>query len=87
MTTLDIDESDPCEAAKKLRQLYFGMIAGRSAAEVRFRAGPNGVERQVTFAKGDPDKLLAVIRGFEDQCARLQGKRSRRFALASGGRW
>lgn len=70
-----------------LRQLYFGMIAGRSAAEVRFKAGPNGVERQVSFAKGDPDKLLAVIRGFEDQCQRLKGGRSRRFAVASGGRF
>lgn len=84
---IEIDENDPCAAAGQLRQVHLQMVAGQTAAEVRFRAGPNGVERYVVFAKGDPDKLLKLIRGFEAQCAASQGKRPRRYALSSGGRF
>ena len=57
--------------------------AGRD--DVSFRGGVSGVERTVTYHRADPDRLLSVIRGFEEQCARLQGSRPRRFALATGG--
>lgn len=84
---IEIDESDPCEAARLLRQAHLQMVAGQTAAEIRFRAGPNGVERSVSFSKGDPNQLLKLIRGYETQCAALNGRRSRRFSLASGGRF
>ena len=60
-------------------------VAGEGAMEVRFRAGSNGVERSVTYHPAHPDRLLAVIRGFEEQCAQLQGRGPRRFALGTGG--
>lgn len=84
---IEIDEANPCEAARQLRQVHLQMVAGQTAAEIRFRAGPNGVERTVSFSKGDPDKLLKLIRGFEAQCAASQGRRPRRYALSSGGRY
>lgn len=84
---IEIDEDDPCEAARQLRQVHLQMVAGQTAAEIRFRAGPNGVERMVSFSKGDPDKLLKLIRGFEAQCAATKGRRPRRYALSSGGRY
>jgi hypothetical protein len=83
--TISIDEADPCAAAASLRQVYVRLVAGEGAMEVRFRAGSNGVERSVTYHRAHPDRLLAVIRGFEDQCARMQRQRPRRFAVATGG--
>ncbi|MCI5078724.1 hypothetical protein [Oricola sp.] len=83
--TIGVDEADPCAAAASLRQVYLRLVAGEGAMEVRFRAGSNGVERAVTYQRAHPDRLLAVIRGFEEQCARQQGQRPRRFALATGG--
>ena len=83
---IEIDENDPCEAARQLRQVHLQMVAGQAAAEIRFRAGPNGVERSVSFSRGDPNQLLRLIRGYEAQCAVLNGRRSRRFSLSSGGR-
>ena len=83
--TVQIDEADPCAAAASLRQVYVRLVAGQGAMEVRFRAGSNGVERSVRYHSAHPDRLLAVIRGFEEQCAKLQGHGPRRFALAAGG--
>ena len=83
--TISIDESDPCAAAAQLRQVYVALVAGARATDVRFRAGSNGVERSVSYHRAHPDRLLAVIRGFEEQCARLQGRGPRRFALGTGG--
>jgi hypothetical protein len=83
--TIHIDEADPCAAAASLRQVYVRLVAGEGAMEVRFRAGSNGVERSVRYHSAHPDRLLAVIRGFEEQCAKLQGHGPRRFALSAGG--
>ncbi len=83
--TISVDEADPCAAAASLRQVYVRLVAGEGAMEVRFRAGSNGVERSVTYHRAHPDRLLAVIRGFEEHCARLQGHRPRRFAIGTGG--
>ena len=83
--TIRVDEADPCAAAASLRQVYIRLVAGEGAMEVRFRAGSNGVERSVTYHRAYPDRLLAVIRGFEESCARQQGQRPRRFALGTGG--
>ena len=83
--TVQIDEADPCAAAASLRQAYVRLVAGEGAMEVRFRAGSNGVERSVRYHSAHPDRLLAVIRGFEEQCAKLQGHGPRRFALGTGG--
>ena len=83
--TISIDEADPCAAAASLRQVYVRLVAGEGAMEVRFRAGSNGVERSVTYHRAHPDRLLAVLRGFEEQCAQQQGRGPRRFALGTGG--
>ena len=83
--SISIDEADPCAAAAALRQVYLALVAGERAMDVRFRAGSNGVERSVTYHRAHPDRLLTVIRGFEDHCARLQGRAPRRFALGTGG--
>lgn len=84
---LTIDEDDPCSAAKSLRQVYLNLVAGQAAMQVRFKAGSSGVERDVTFNKADPARLLQLIRGFEAKCAASQGKRPRRFAIRAGGVW
>ena len=83
--TISINEADPCAAAASLRQAYVRLVAGEGAMEVRFRAGTNGVERSVTYHRAHPDRLLAVIRSYEEQCAQLQGRGPRRFALGTGG--
>ena len=83
--TIQIDEADPCAAAAQLRQVYVALVAGAGAMDVKFRAGSNGVERSVTYHRAHPDRLLAVIRGFEEHCARLQGRGPRRFAVRTGG--
>jgi hypothetical protein len=83
--TIQIDEADPCAAAAGLRQVYVRLVAGEGAMEVRFRAGSNGVERSVRYHGAQPERLLAVSRGFEEQCALQQGRGPRRFALGTGG--
>lgn len=80
-----IDEDNPCEAAKALRAVYLNLIAGAQAQIITFKGGSTGVERAVTFHKANPDRLLVLIRQFEDKCAALQGGRPRRFAIRSGG--
>ena len=82
---LTVDENDPCAAAASLRQVYYNLIAGQGSMIVTFRAGQSGVERSVTFHKASPDRLLTVIRGFEEKCAAQQGKRPQRRAIATGG--
>ena len=73
--TISIDEADPCAAAVALRQIYVRLVAGEGAMEVRFRAGSNGVERAVTYHRAHPDRLLAVIRGFEEELRARSGPR------------
>lgn len=86
--TLRIDEDDPCGAAQQLRAVYYNLISGQSEAEISFRAGPNGVERRVSYAKADVGKLEREIARFEDLCATSRGQRvRRRFSIASGGRF
>ena len=80
-----IDESDPCAAAAALRAVYLRLIGGQQAMSVSFKAGSSGVERAVSYHRAEPDRLLAMIRGFEQDCARLQGTRPRRFAIGTGG--
>lgn len=84
---LEINEYDPCGAASQLRQVYINLLAGASVAEISFRAGPNGVERRVSYAKADADGLLKVIRDYEQQCDRMLGRGPRRFGLVNGGRF
>ena len=82
---ITIDESDPCAAAATLRQAYYGLIAGQASMIVTFKAGSSGVERSATFHKAHPDRLLTVIREFEEKCALVQGRGPRRRAIAAGG--
>lgn len=81
---MTVDEDDPCAAAKALRQVYYGLIAGAASLTISFRSS-SGVERSTTFHKADPERLLHVIRGFEAECAAKQGKRPRRYAIRGGG--
>lgn len=82
---MTVDESDPCAAAAALRKVYYDLIAGQGAMMVTFKAGSSGVERSVTFHRAQPDRLLSVIRGFEQKCALAEGQRPRRHAIATGG--
>lgn len=82
---LTIDETDPCAAAIALRAVYARLVAGEQREEVEFRAGPNGVQRRVTYSKGDPNRLLALIREYEAKCTASQGGKPRRYALRGGG--
>lgn len=82
---MTVDESDPCAAAATLRKVYYDLIAGQGAMMVTFKAGSSGVERSVTFHRAQPDRLLSVIRGFEQKCALSEGQRPRRYAIATGG--
>ena len=84
--TLEIDPEDPCGAVKKLRAVYYNIIAGSAAMIVTFRAGPSQVERSVTYHKADAQALLKVIREFEAKCAVAQGiSKPRRSAIYTGG--
>lgn len=86
---LEINEADPCGAAAQLRAIYYNLIAGQATAEISFRAGPNGVERRVSYAKADLAKLEREIERFGDLCAASLGNRPRprRFAISTGGRF
>lgn len=80
-----INEDDPCEAAKLLRAVYVNLVSGAQAQIVTFKGGVTGVERSATFHKASPDRLLVLIRQFEDRCAALNNARPRRFAVRGGG--
>lgn len=82
-----IDETDPCAAAAQLRQIYLSLISGQSESEVRFRAGQNGVERQVRYHAANVTDLRKYIEGLESRCAQINGRRPRRFGIATGGRY
>lgn len=80
-----LDDDDPCGTAKALRQAYADLVGGEKAQSVIFRAGPNGVSREVTYNKADPRGLMLLVREWEAKCAANQGKAPRRFALRAGG--
>lgn len=88
-----LDETDPCGTAAALRKAYAELVMGGKAQTLTFRAGPNGVERSVTYNKADPERLLALVRDWEQKCAAAQaggsGVTPRRFAYRAGGhlRW
>lgn len=84
---LIIDESDPCAAAAALRAFYYQVVAGQAVTEVEFKAGPNGVARRVRYSNANADGLQRVIQKFEGECDAAQGKRPRRFGMATGGRF
>ncbi len=85
MATLTIDPKDPCGAHEALSAVYYNLISGQAAQIVAFKAGPNAVERQVTYHKADIAALRSAIKSFENQCDALQGKKPRRHAIFSGG--
>lgn len=84
---LTLDENDPCATAAALRQVYANIVAGQAAMTVTFKAGPNGVERTVTYHKADQTALLGLIRDYERKCAALTSARPIRRAFRSGGRF
>lgn len=82
---LIIEDNDPCAAAASLRTAYANLVAGQAVQEVRFRAGPNGVERMASYQRADPGRLLTVVREYEAKCAAASGGKPRRFAMRAGG--
>ena len=64
-----LDDDDPCATAKALRQAYTDLVMGGTALTVQKKAGPNGVERLLTFNKADPARLLSLVREWEAKCA------------------
>lgn len=82
-----LNEADPCGTAALLRQAYADLVSGGTAQTVIFRAGPNGVERQVINNKADPGRLKDLVRDWEAKCDAATGAgKPRRFAMRSGGR-
>lgn len=82
---LMIDDENPCAAVATLRQAYINLVAGQGSMVVTFNAGSSGVERSVTFHKAHPDRLLRLIREYEEKCARASGGRPLRRAISAGG--
>jgi gpW len=82
MPTLDPDWSDPCAVLAWLRPRYYALAAGGQTVLVRYG------EREVRYAPGNPgdaDKLAALIRQLEADCAVKQGARTgRRRAFTFG---
>lgn len=81
-----LNDADPCGTAAALRQAYANLIAGGTAQSVTHKAGPNGVEKSVSFGKADPSRLLMLVREWEAKCAAANGGKPRRFAMRTGGR-
>lgn len=84
---LIIDETNPCAAAASLRALYYQVLAGQAVSEVEYQAGTNGVRRRVKYSSANAAGLLALIQKFESECSLLDGRRPRRFGIATGGRF
>lgn len=86
MAAIILNDADPCGTAAALRQAYATLVAGGATQTVTFRAGPNGVERSVSYNRADPGRLLLLVREWEQKCAIAQGAtRPRRFAHRAGG--
>ncbi len=81
-----LNENDPCATATALRQVYANIIAGQAGQTVTFKAGPNGVERTVTYHNANATALLGLIRDYERKCAARSGSRPQRYAMRGGGR-
>lgn len=82
-----LNDEDPCATARALRQAYADLVVGGVAQTITHKAGPNGVERQVSYTKADPARLRALLSEWEAKCATAQGAtRPRRFAMRTGGR-
>lgn len=84
---ITLNDDDPCGTARALRQAYADLVAGGTALTVTFRAGPNAVERSVTYNRADPARLLVLVREWEAKCAAAGGQKPRQFALQGGGRY
>lgn len=83
-----LNDADPCGTAAALRQAYADLISGGLAQTITHKAGPNGVEKSVTYSKADPARLLMLVREWEAKCQAAAGgdARPRRFAMRTGGR-
>lgn len=75
--------TDPCGRAEKLRELRDSLVTGGRREEVEFIAG-NGTRRKVRYSRADFARLDREIAEADEACARLNGKRGRRFVI--GGR-
>jgi hypothetical protein len=83
--SITLDDADPCGTASALRQAYADLVGGGRPMTVAFKAGPNGVERSVTYNKAEPGRLLMLVREWEAKCAAARGDKPRRFAMRGGG--
>lgn len=76
---VDPDWTDPCAVAAWLRPQYYALVSGGTATRIVY-AG-----RDTTYAPTDSDKLLALIRNLESECAAKTGARTgRRRAFRAG---
>lgn len=75
----DPDWTDPCAVAAWLRPQYYALAAGGTATRIVY-AG-----RDTTYTPADADKLLALLRTKESECAAKTGaKIGRRRAFRAG---
>ncbi|TIR24021.1 MAG: hypothetical protein E5X34_13275 [Mesorhizobium sp.] len=75
-----VDEYDPCEALRALRPAYMKLSVGGQVTEITFR------DRTTKYSAGDFRKLEAIIAQLESECAKKQGRPSKRSAITAGYR-
>lgn len=75
----DPDWTDPCAVTAWLRPQYYALATGGQATRIVY-AG-----RDTTYTPADADKLLALLRTKESECAAKTGTRvGRRRAFRAG---
>ena len=82
---LTLDEDDPCATARALRLAYARLVAGETAGTVSFTGGRSGASRSVGFQGASAERLLQLIRSYEAQCAKKEGRAPSHRAMAAGG--
>src|SRR5262249_18569308 len=77
-----VDWTDPCARAAALREAYFDLLAGRSAAVIRYRQLEH--EREVRYRPIDRSVLLLELKAAENQCSGCRGIHTLKLSSTKG---
>jgi len=72
---------DPCAELAELRPIYLAALKGGNVKRVSFR------DRATEWGQSNLNELRDHIRQLESDCAALNGRPVRRFAITAGGRY
>ena len=75
-----IEQDDPCQRARQLREVRDKLVTGQQVAEYEFESG-NGQRRRTKFSAANLIALDKEISKAEAACAAQSGGRPRRFAI------